>query len=342
MNLPPRRLRIGDVAKLAGVSPATVSRVMSGSRPVSEEARDRVLAAARRFDYQPSQLARNLRRGQTATVGVLVSDIENPHFAAMVRAIEAALYDRGTRVLLCNSAEDTGKQASYLEVMAAERVMGVVISPTADGNASVSHLMDLGIPVVAFDRPVADPRADAVVTDNAAAVARGTQLLIDSGRRSIGFIGGRETVWTAAERLAGYRAAIQAAGMTPTAAIGHFTVEGGRQAAELLLRERPGLDALMIANNQMTIGALEALRAHRVRLPDQLGIVAFDDPPWASLLDPPLTTLAQPLKEMSEAAVDRLFLRMADSSMPPQRICFECHLEIRQSSQSRRHPVRGG
>ncbi|EQD35004.1 transcriptional regulator lacI family protein, partial [mine drainage metagenome] len=96
MNLPPRRLRIGDVAKLAGVSPATVSRVMSGSRPVSKEARDRVLAAARRFDYQPSQLARNLRRGQTATVGVLVSDIENPHFAAMVRAIEAALYDRGT------------------------------------------------------------------------------------------------------------------------------------------------------------------------------------------------------------------------------------------------------
>jgi len=130
MNLPPRRLRIGDVAKLAGVSPATVSRVMSGSRPVSKEARDRVLAAARRFDYQPSQLARNLRRGQTATVGVLVSDIENPHFAAMVRAIEAALYDRGTRVLLCNSAEDTGKQSSYLDIMAAERVMGVVISPT--------------------------------------------------------------------------------------------------------------------------------------------------------------------------------------------------------------------
>ena len=341
MSPPSKRLRIGDVAKLAGVSPATVSRVMSGSRRVSDDARERVLAAARRFDYQPSQLARNLRRGQTATVGVLVSDIENPHFATMVRALEAVLYDRGTRVLLCNSAEDTGKQSSYLEVLAAERVMGVVISPTADGDDSVTRLMDLGIPVVAFDRPVADPRADSVVTDNAGAVALGTQLLIDSGRRSIGFIGGTETVWTAIERRAGYCSAIEAAGLTPITAVGHYTVEGGRQAAELLLQEAPGMDALMIANNQMTIGALEALREHRIRVPEQVGIVAFDDPPWASLIDPPLTTIAQPLREMSQAAVDRLFLRMSDGALPPQRICFECHLEIRQSSQGHHNPITG-
>ena len=344
MNPPPHqmRVRIYDVAKLAGVSPATVSRVMSGSRPVSEGIRARVLEAARRFDYQPSQLARNLRRGQAATVGVLVSDIENPHFASMVRAIEAALYDRGTRVLLCNTAEDTEKQSSYLEVMASERVMGVVISPTADGDDAISHLINLGVPVVAFDRPVADPRADAVIADNAAAIALGTQLLVDSGRRRIGFIGGGELLSTAAERLAGYRSAIESAGFEPLTAIGDFTVEGGRRAAEQLLTQSRDLDALVIANNLMTIGALQALRAGGILLPDEVGIVAFDDPPWASLLDPALTTLAQPLREMSEAVVARLFARMADRTLPPVRICFDCHLEIRQSSRGRMKSAGGG
>ena len=314
---------------------------MNGSRRVSDGARDRVLAAAQRFDYQPSQLARNLRRGQTATVGVLVSDIENPHFASMVRALESALYDRGTRVLLCNSAEDTGKQSAYLEVMAAERVLGVVISPTDDGDPTISRLMDLGIPIVAFDRPVADPRADAVVTDNAAAVYRGTQLLLNSGRRRVGFIGGRETLWTAAERCKGYVRALAAAGATPLTAVGDFTVEGGRTAADQLLDAEPALDGLMIANNQMTIGALDALRARNVSLPEQVGIVAFDDPPWARLLDPPLTSLAQPLREMSAAAVERLFLRMADRSLPPQHLCFECQLQVRLSSQACRPPILG-
>ena len=336
-----KRVRIDDIAKLAGVSPATVSRVVSGSRPVSEDVRERVLGAARRFDYQPSELARNLRRGRAATVGVLVSDIENPHFATMVRAIEEALYARGTRVLFCNSAENTAKQSSYLEVMAAERVMGVVISPTADGDSAVKRLIDLGTPVVAIDRPVADPRADSVVTDNAAAIARGTQLLVDSGRRRIGWIGGRESVWTSSERLAGYRSAVELAGLEPITAVGDFTIEGGYRAAEMLLDGHAELDGLVIANNQMTIGALQALRTREVRVPDQIGLVAFDDPPWASLVNPPLTTLAQPVRKMAQAAVDRLFMRMTDASVPPERICFECHLQIRESSQIYRSSTKG-
>ena len=332
MTQPKKRVRIDDIAKLAGVSPATVSRVMTGSRPVSAPVRDRVLGVAHRFDYQPSQLARNLRHGRAATVGVLVSDIENPHFATMVRALEDALYLRGTRVLFCNSAEDMAKQSSYLEVMAAERVMGVVISPAGDDQAAVQRLLDLGIPVVGIDRPVSDPRADSVLTDNADAVAQGTRLLIESGRRRIGWVGGREDVWTASQRRSGYDQAISAAGLRPLTATGDFTVGGGRRATDALLDEDPALDGLVVANNQMTIGALQAVRRRRILVPDQVGVVAFDDPPWASLTDPPLTTISQPLWEMAEAAVALLFTRMSDPSHPPQRIVLKCALQVREST----------
>jgi DNA-binding LacI/PurR family transcriptional regulator len=327
-----RRPHIGDIAKLAGVSPATVSRVMSGVRPVSEEFRERVLAAAKLFEYQPSQLARNLRRGQTDFVGVIVSDIENPHFATMVRAIEAALYARGKRVLLCNSAEDSDKQASYLDVMAAERVMGVVISPTAGGDSAVTRLMDLGIPTVAFDRPLSDPRADTVTVNNTAAVALGTQLLIDAGRSQIGFVGGRPDVWTADQRLEGYRATMEHACINATHEAGDFTVEGGRIATDVLLQGHPELDGLVVANDQMTVGALQAIRARSRQVPSEIALVAFDDPPWASLVDPPLTTLAQPLWEMAGAAVDRLFDRMNDRQTPVQHIVLECQLRVRSSA----------
>ncbi|MGO8685695.1 MAG: LacI family DNA-binding transcriptional regulator [Candidatus Dormibacteria bacterium] len=336
MNASKPRVNIGDIARLAGVSAATVSRVISGSRPVTPELRRRVLAVAERFDYQPSELARNLRRGRAATVGVIVSDIQNPHFATLVGAIEDALYTRDARVLFCNSGEDSAKQSSYLEVMAAERVMGVVISPTAAGDPAVARLMDRGTPVVAIDRPVDDPRADLVVSDNAAATAAGTRLLLETGRRHIGWVGGREGVWTTTERLVGYRTAMLEAGLEPITAMREFSVEMGFRATETMLDEHPELDGLVIANNQMTIGALQAMRDRGIRIPDQLGVVAFDDPPWANLVEPPLTTIAQPIKAIADAAVEQLFRRLADRTMAPQRITLECRLQIRESSRASR------
>ena len=235
-----------------------------------------------------------------STVGVLVSDIQNPHFATLVGAIEEALYAREARVLFCNSGEDSAKQSSYLEVMAAERVMGVVISPTAEGDLAVARLMDRGTPVVAIDRPVADPRADLVVSDNAAATAAGTRLLVDSGRQHIGWIGGREGVWTTTERLAGYLATMQETGLEPITALREFSLEMGYRATEMMLDEHPELDGLVIANNQMAIGALQALRASG--RPGSRKLSAWSPsttPPWANLVEPPLTTIAQPIREIA-------------------------------------------
>ncbi len=325
-------VNIGDIARVAGVSASTVSRVMSGSRPVSPELSKRVLAIAERFDYKPSGLARNLRRGHATTVGVLVSDIQNPHFATLVGAIEEALYARGARVLFCNSGEDSAKQSEYLDIMITERVMGIVISPTAEGDSAIAHLLDRGIPVVAIDRPVSDPRADLVVSNNAAAMAAGTQVLVDSGRRHIGWIGGRQGVWTTTERLAGYMSTILQAGLEPITALSDFNVAMGHQATERMLDEHPELDGLVIANNQMAIGALQSLRSRGVAIPEALGVVAFDDPSWANLTEPPLTTIAQPITEIAQAAVEQLFHRVAQRAMPPQRIVLDCHLQLRESS----------
>jgi DNA-binding LacI/PurR family transcriptional regulator len=332
MAQPREHLRIGDIARLAGVSAATVSRVLSGSPRVRPEARERVLAVAARFDYQPSPLARHLRRGRTDVVGVVVSDIENPHFASLVQAIEDAVYRRGRRVLLCNTSEDAAKESAYLEMLAVERVLGVLLSPSEDANPPISALMDLGIPVVAFDRSVADPRADSVTADNRGAAKQAAQLLIDLGHRRIGLVAGRPGVQTADERLAGYVAAMAGAGLQPLVRQGGFSLDGGRTAAAELIAERPAVTALLIANNLMTLGALAALRESRLRVPDGMALVAFDDPPWAQLIDPPLTALAQPLRTMADVAVSLLFERIADPQRPPAHPRFDLDLHIRRSS----------
>lgn len=326
-----RRMRIDDVARLAGVSPATVSRVLTGSRRVGEEARQRVLSVVARFDYQPSGLARNLRQGRAEVVGVVVSDIENPHFATAVRAIEDAIYLRGKRVILCNTSEYPEKEAAYLQVMASEHVLGVLISPSDPESPEIGRLLDRGIPVVAFDRLAADPRADGVTADNRLAAAMATQHLLQAGRTRVGFVGGRPGVQTADDRLAGYLDAGAKAGLQSWHAAGQFTVADGYAATRQLIRDVPKLDGLVVANNQMTIGALEALRDERVVVPDDVALVAFDDPAWAALVDPPLTTLAQPLREMSQGIVDLLFERMERHRVQPRRLIYDFELRVRRS-----------
>ena len=181
---------IKTVAEQAGVSPATVSRVLSGAGHVRPEYRERVLRTVADLDYRPNRLASNLRRRTTETLGVVVSDIENPHFTQMVRAVEDAAYGRGFRVLLCNTDETAEKQRAYLGVLAAERVVGVILAPSDPAGEEIGRLIDLGIPVVAFDRMVDDPRADAVIVDNAEGARRATEHLIRAGHERIGFVSG--------------------------------------------------------------------------------------------------------------------------------------------------------
>jgi LacI family transcriptional regulator len=322
-------LRIKDVARHAGVSPATVSRVMNGSAVVGAAKRELVMAAIEGLGYRPNRLASNFRRRQAEMIGVVVSDIENPHFTQMVRAVEDAAYLRGHRVLLCNTDEDPAKQRDYLGVLAAERVAGVILSPT-DGRApEIPELLDHGISLVAFDRRVSDKRADLVVARNAAGARRGAEHLLECGHTRIGFVGGPSGVQTADERLAGYEEAMTAAGLEPVIGQGGFRTEGGRTAAGALVDS--GATALLVADNLMAIGALRAIKERGLRIPEEVALVSIDDPPWAELTDPPLTTLAQPVRQMAEAAVGLLLERLDEGRRRRKRRVFEFELRHRGS-----------
>lgn len=317
-----------EVALHAGVSPATVSRVLTGAAPVRDAHRERVLAAVAELGYRPNRLARNLRRQRAEMIGVVVSDIENPHFTEMVRAVEDAAYRKGFRVLLCNTDESADKQRAYLEVLAQERPLGVILAPTDPGGAEIGALLDHGIPVVAFDRVVDDPRADAVIANNVDAGRRATEHLMRAGHRRIGFVGGREDVETGAERLQGYREAL--GGREPLVAGGDFRIEGGETATAALLAHEP--TALVIANNLMTIGTLRALRAAEKAVPSGVALVAIDDPFWAELTEPPLTTLAQPVRRMADEAMRLLLGRIGHARRRvPKRAVYEFELRVRRS-----------
>jgi len=323
---------ISEVAAHASVSPATVSRVLNGDPRVGASYRERVLRAVAELEYRPNQLARNLRRQRSGAIGVVVSDIENPHFGEALRAIEDRAFDAGYRVLVCNTDEQAEKQRAYLETMIDERVVGVIIAPSDPASPQIGRLLELGIPVVAFDREVAHPAADAVLGENVKAARTATRLLLDEGHRDVAFVAGRTDVETGAERLLGYEAAMREAGLPARVVPGGFRLEAGRAAVEALLASAPRPTGLVVANNLMTLGALRAVRAAQLAVPADIALVAIDDPAWAALVDPPLTTLAQPVRRMAEDAMELLLERVTGARERPRRIVHPFELRRRAST----------
>jgi LacI family transcriptional regulator len=321
---------IREVAELADVSPATVSRVLNGSK-VGEGHRLRVLEAVAQVDYRPNRLARNLRRQQVEMIGIVVPDIENPHFSEAVRVFEDAAFAGGYRVLLCNTDETLEKQRAYLQVLADERVCGVIIAPADTRGSGLEELFGRQIPVVAFDRVVADERADAVTSDNTDATRKATEHLIWLGHKRIAYVGGRVDVGTGAERLEGYTLAMRTAALTPFSINGGFRTDPSEQAVTALLAAGEHPSALVVANNLMALGALRAIRRHGLRIPSDVAVVAVDDPPWAELVDPPLTVVAQPVRRMAETAIELLLDRIEGRIEQPTRLVLPLELRIRES-----------
>jgi LacI family transcriptional regulator len=222
---------IQDVAKRAGVSIATVSRVLNGRNHVNEDVIVRVRTAAQELQYQPSRAARALRANQTTIIGLLITDIQNPFFTSLVRGVEDVAQSNGYSLILCNSDEDPQKERRYIEVLCAERVAGAIIAPTREHQRALKLFREHNIPIVTVDRRVKDDETDAVLVDNIRGAREATAHLLTNGYRRIGIISGPVTTTTGRERLEGYRQALHEAGIEHDPLlerIGSFKEESGR------------------------------------------------------------------------------------------------------------------
>jgi len=322
--------RIKEVAKQAGVSVASVSRVLAGQAKVSEAVRQRVLAAVQDLNYRPDLAARRLRSRQTHTVGLIVSDIRNPFFTEVSRAVEDVAYQNHLRVILCNADEDMEKEALYLDLMRDENVSGVILSPTLATLAGF-RASDYPFPVVLVDRCDRDTVADAVVLDNVDSAYRLTAHLIENGyRRNIFFYG--TTSATGRQRREGYAAAMAAHGLETHAEPVPATAERARTAARKRLHRRPLPDALIASSGLILLGVTEALQEAQIRFPDSVALAGFDDLPWTRLLEPGITVIAQPIYEIGRAAIELLLQRIAKPAQSVRRVVLRGELIPRGSS----------
>lgn len=328
-------VQIKDVARVAGVSPSTVSRVLTGAALVSDENRRRVNEAIAQLGYRPNRIASNFRRQRTHKIGIVVPDIENPTYAEAIRVIEEAAFHAGYRVLLCNSDDQPEKQKVYLETLADERVDGIILVPYLSDGRDVSGLIDRGVPLVALDRPAADERADAVILDDLDAGRRATQLLIDAGHRAIGFVAGIAAFKTGGDRLAGYTDVMQRHGLEPHVAPGGFKADSAYAAMEDLLSDGREMTAVIVSSNMMTIGALRAIHNRRIQIPSELALVAINDPWWMELMTPTITAFATPVRRMAETAFDLLLERIEGTRTQSRFVVFSSELHLRESCGTR-------
>ena len=325
--------QIKDVARRAGVSVASVSRVLSGYAGVREVTRQRVLEAVAALNYRPDLAARRLRLRRTDTVGLIVSDIRNPFFTEISRAVEDLAYQNQIRVILCNADEDVAKEALYLELMADERVSGVILSPTLSTLCRF-RMRDYPFPVVLIDRIGHDTAADASVLDNVDAAGRLVTHLIEQGHRRIVFVYGVASA-TGQQRYEGYTRTMAMHGLEVRAEGVAATRVAAREAAQIVLNQRPLPDAVVASSGLILLGLTEALKAAQLRFPDQIALAGFDDLPWSALIEPGITVIAQPVYALGRAAIELLLQRIAHPTQPVRRVVLRGELIVRGSSAAR-------
>jgi LacI family transcriptional regulator len=317
------------------VSTATVSRALNKVPTVDPELVDRVRAAAAQLGYRTNGVARSLRRQRTDVWALIISDIGNPFFTSLARGVEDVAQRAGFSVVLCNSDEDPAKEAQYLDVAEREQVSGVILSPNVFGS-DISRLVAANISVVAVDRPLREP-VDSVLVHSRDGARAATTHLLDEGWSRPACITGPVRADTSEQRLAGYLDALrERKRRTVKRLIRHtdYRADSARQAVATLLDERTPPDSFFIANSSMALGVLEELANRGVRPSEDVGLIAFDDAPWAPFVNPPMSVVAQPAYEIGaragELLLDRIRGTSTDSS--PQTVTLSTTLVLRASS----------
>jgi LacI family transcriptional regulator len=311
---------IYEVAARAGVSPATVSRVLNGTKVLPESERA-VRAAADELQFTPNRTARSLRRQNSLVIALLIPDIENPFFTALARGVEDRARQAGYSVVLCNTDDDTGREADYIEIALSEHMAGVILAPAAD-DSDLSKLIARDRPVVAVDRSPHGVAIDAVTVDNRAGGMAAAESLFAAGFRRVACITGPHSVETAQLRAAGWSDASRRHGIGDAEQqelLRHadYRVEGGRTAMNELLALAEPPDAVVVGNNLMAVGALQALR-DAGHMPPDYGISVFGELPFPALGPAGIQVIPLPARALGEAAAG-LLLERIDGDRGPAR-----------------------
>ncbi len=329
---------IRDVARLAGVSNATVSAVINGKDRVSPRMQRRVEEAMKALDYHPDHMARSLKTGRSKVVGMIIPDLTNPFFVELMCGVEETARNAGYSVIFSNSNENPAQERENLAMLYSQRVGGVVLA-CSDGHAAYDRLTRRRFPIVFIDRlPVIGFSGRAVVIDNAGAAYEATKYLIELGHTEIAIIAPRTDLSNGIERIEGFRRAMQQAHLPIREAYfqrGDYSLESGYRCGLELLRMAEPPTAIFSCNNKMTLGLVQSISELGVRVPEQVSVLSFDDFPWTSHFQPRLTAISQPSHEMGRRATQMLLAaidpQMAED-LKESVVTLKAELHIREST----------
>lgn len=318
-----------DVARVAGVSVSTVSRVVNNERYVHPETRTKVVDAIAELGFQRNEAARALRPGQSSdTIGLIIADMANPFFSAIARGAEDIVREHSHMLIVGNSGLDFARERDLLQELVRRRVDGLLIVPTAHDHVDLHTELSRWAPIVYVDRAPRGVRADAVVLDNRAGAVRAVDYLIEAGHRRIGYVGGDPAVVTGHHRLAGYKQALRAGGLSfdeDLVRFGNHTAEAAEETVVALLTGPTRADAIFADNNRMTVGALHGIRRASI----DAGLAGFDDVELADLLPRPIALVTHDTIELGRRAARLLFDRIAGASGPPRRVTHRTQMLVR-------------
>lgn len=330
-----RRPTISDVASLAGVSKATVSRVINNVAFVEAETKQRVLQAVVDLGYRPNNAARSLTTKRTRTIGMIISDASNLFFGDMLRGVEDILQPQNYGLLVCNTDEVLERESHYFDLLLRHQVEGIIAAATSRlwdvlDKAELQHT-----PVIYVDRVFEGLERPYVGVNNLGGAYLGVSHLIACGYQEIGVVAGFQRLSTMRERLAGFHQAVHEHNLSVREewiVTCPLSIEAGRQATRGLLSRPERPRALFINNNLLSLGALLAIKDLGLRCPADIALVGFDDHPWAAVANPPLTVVRQPARELGRAAAQALCMLVNGEALPEQRVILDCELVVRESS----------
>ena len=316
-------ITIKELAKLLDLSPTTVSRVLSGNAKkyrISDATEKIVKETAKKLQYEPNQIARNLRLQQTNTIGLVIPDISNPFFANLARMIEIELRKRGKLIILSDTHDSSDLESETLKFLFGRKVDGILVAPV--GLRSEHFQRFTQVPVVMIDRYFSELSVPYVSTDNYGSAYAATQYLINKNHRKIACIQGLVNTIPNKERIRGFQKAIEDYGISPEdieICGTDFSIENGYNTANKLLKQVNSLTAIFTLGNQIAIGAMQAIKENGLKIPEDISIISFDDQAYFELTSPPLTTIRQPINLIGQEAV-RILFDLLDGKQPESKL----------------------